>query len=259
MKTNFDERELYEIGLDIDNKYDLIKDKCVDKWWNIIYRGIFDRFGSIDVRNKINSELNCYITIVSDNIIYKEIINNLNYEIIYNSCNQKEICIKIHNKNAFNFLNYIYDNSDARYRNNKLYSIYEDWIMFGNNICSIPILNIFFTDKDSIKPYKNKASDMGYDLTIVKEVKRLNSNTIIYDTCIKIQHDFGFYIKLIPNMSLIESGYILNNKIEDNLNENETLKVILTKTDDKHKDLKLPFCCCKMILERILYYNINFI
>jgi len=259
MERYLDERELYEIGLDIDNKYDLIKDKCLEKWWNIIYRGIFDRFGSIDVRNKINSELNCYITIISDNNIYKEIINNLNYEITYNSCNQKEIYIKIQNKNAFNFLNYIYDNSDARYRNNKLYSIYEDWIMFGYNICSIPILNILLTDKDSIKPYKNKASDMGYDLTIIKEKKRLNSKTIIYDTCMKIQHDFGFYIKLIPNTSLIESGYILNNIIEDNLNENETLKVILTKIDDKQTDIVLPFCCCKMILERKLYYNINFI
>lgn len=256
MEKNLDEKELYEIGLDIDNKYDLIKDKCLDKWWNVIYRGIFDRFGCIDVRNKLNSELNCHITIISDNINYKEILNNLNYDITYN---QKEIYIKIENKNAFNFLNYIYHNSDARYRNNKLYSIYEDWAMFGYNICSIPLLNIFLTDEDAIKPFKNKASDLGYDLTIIKEVKRLNSKTIIYDTCIKIKHDFGFYIKLIPNMSLIESGYILNNTIEENLNDNDTLKVILTKIDDKQKDIILPFCCCKLIIERILYYNINYL
>jgi hypothetical protein len=61
----------------------------------------------------------------------------------------------------------------------------------------------------------------------------------------------------MPHKSLIEHGYILTNTIEEN--GDETLKVILTKIEQDIPDLKLPFCCCKLIIEKILYYNIDFI
>jgi len=253
------EKELYDIGFDIDNKYYKYY-KYEKEGMNIICRGIFDRFGSIDARNKINSELNCYIDIISNNNhIYLDIIDKISNKIkikydknIYN----KQINIIISNKNAYDFLKYIYNDSDARYRNDKLYSIYEDWLLFGFNICSIPILNINLTDKNAIKPYKNKASDLGYNLTIIKKIKNINSRTIEYDSFIKIKNNFGFYIKLIPCIELIEKGYMLLNNIDD-WNRDETIKVILIKLDNDVPDIQLPFCCCKIMVDKILNYDIN--
>ena len=88
---------------------------------------------------------------------------------------------------------------------------------------------------------------VGYDITIIKEHKKLNSKTTIYDTGIILNVSFGYYIELVPRSSLSKSGYILSNSpgtIEKSYTG--TILVSLTKVVDDAPDLILPFKCCQL-------------
>ena len=98
---------------------------------------------------------------------------------------------------------------------------------------------------------------MGYDLTIIKEVKKLNENTTLYDTGLKISVAYGYYTEIVPRSSLSKSGYVLSNSvgiIEKSYNGN--LYVSLTKVDKDSKNIELPFRCCQLIFKQQIYMNI---
>lgn len=106
-------------------------------------------------------------------------------------------------------------------------------------------------DKDAVIPFKTNSSDVGFDLTVIKKVKNLTNNTVLYDTGIIAQPPKGFYIQIHPRSSLSKSGYMLANStgIIDPGYRN-TLMIALTKTDALAPDLELPFRCCQMVLTR---------
>lgn len=114
------------------------------------------------------------------------------------------------------------------------------------------------TDERAIIPFKHRVSDVGYDLTIIEQIKQYGSKTIMFDTFIKVQPPIGYYTKIVPRSSLIKSGYMLTNSVGiiDGGYTN-TLKICLTKIDDDMPDLTLPFTCCQLILEKLNHYEIN--
>jgi dUTPase len=64
----------------------------------------------------------------------------------------------------------------------------------------IDICQVYKDDINAIIPSKANFTDVGYDLTIIKKVKNLTKNTILYDTGIKIALDFGYYQKLLQDL-----------------------------------------------------------
>lgn len=124
-------------------------------------------------------------------------------------------------------------------------------LLIRNGICKkLDICKIYKDCPEAIIPSKGNESDVGYDLTIIKEFKQLTPSTILYDTGIKLCVDFGYYIQIVPRSSLSKSGYILANSIgiiEKSYSGN--LLVALTKIDKKMPDLKLPFKCCQLIFQ----------
>jgi len=116
---------------------------------------------------------------------------------------------------------------------------------------------VFKTDKNAILPSKARESDVGYDLTIIKEVKKFNDKTTLYDTGIKIELEDYYYAKVVPRSSLSKSGYILANSIGiiDNSYRGNLL-IALTKTDEKSPDIELPFKCCQLIVEKQIYLDL---
>jgi len=156
--------------------------------------------------------------------------------------------------NAQDFMHKMY-NRACIYMKRK-YNKYLEWatyrpslIKYKNNKGKIPKCRWYKTDKHAIPPYKSRASDIGFDLSIIKEYKRLSDVTCLYDTGIKICPDFGYYVQICPKSSIISSGYMLSNSIgiiDPSYKEN--VFVALTKIDPKAPPIEFPFKCIQLII-----------
>jgi hypothetical protein len=77
----------------------------------------------------------------------------------------------------------------------------------------------------------------------------------MYDTCIKITPEFGYYAKIIPKYSIAKSGYVLCDYAIDNYKD--TLKIVLIKNSLNKKDIKLPCSIGYLIMEKIIHYEMQ--
>ena len=172
------------------------------------------------------------------------ILNDIKYEIIKNDKNEDVISF-INNKNKF--LKSIY------YSNNNI-TLLEN---IYNELNNKPSIKVYKTDKDAVIPSKAFEEDAGYDLTIIKKIKDFNSKTTLYDTCIKIEIDEGYYTEIVPRSSISKFGYILANNIGiiDN-HYRGNLMIALTKIADDAPDIELPFKCCQLIVRKQIYSDL---
>jgi len=171
------------------------------------------------------------------------------YEIPYSRMQGiNNVVIQYNSVNMIDLLGMLYSNCDCPYYNNYIYT-YNN--RDGN---SIPHIKVFKECDEAVIPSKARYSDAGYDLTIIKEYKRLTSNTIIYDTGIKLEIPNGYYVEIVPRSSISKSGYILANNvgiIDQGYRGN--LYIALAKINDEMPDLTLPYKCCQMIVKKQVY------
>jgi deoxyuridine 5'-triphosphate nucleotidohydrolase len=141
---------------------------------------------------------------------------------------------------SIDFLGFLYNNID----NNISFS-------YNNYNLNLPKINVVKADNNAIIPTKKNWSDVGYDLSIINKIEDYNSKTALYDTGIKIQVDFGYYVEIVPRSSLSKSGYMLANSVGiiDN-SYRGNLMVALTKVCDDAKEIEYPFRCCQMIMRK---------
>lgn len=156
--------------------------------------------------------------------------------------------------NCIDLLGLIYKNKTKNLFNKSFYKLFESLINWKNichsNILKLDTCKIYKSDPNAIIPSKGHESDVGYDLTIIKIFKQLTPSTILYDTGIKLNVDYGYYIEIVPRSSLSKSGYMLSNSvgiIEKSYSGN--LLVSLTKIDKEMPDLVLPFKCCQLLFK----------
>jgi dUTP pyrophosphatase len=248
--TNFNkESEIYENALALDIFLDEKELMINDESKSVFVRAIFDRFGSVCRKTYLNDEFRCHFYFKRSPVnlsIIKLITTFGNIK-----CEYGNVTISYSDYNSLDFLSKIYDNSDSRYRNSENYNNYMHWVCKK----TIPVCKFVKTSPYAVIPQKDRASDVGYDLTIIEKVKNIGSKTAMYDTGIVVSPPFGFYTKIVPRSSLTKSGYILTNSmgIIDGTYRG-TLKICLSKIDDKIEDLKLPFKCCQLILEKHMHY-----
>jgi len=169
------------------------------------------------------------------------------------------LVIQFNSVNMVDLLGMIYSNYDCPYYNNYIYT-------YNNRDGkSIPCIKVFKTCDEAVIPSKARYSDAGYDLTIIKEHKRLTSNTAIYDTGIKLEIPNGYYVEIVPRSSISRSGYMLANNvgiIDQGYRGN--LYVALTKINDETPDItdlanwRLPWKCCQMIVKKQIYSKLVF-
>ena len=122
--------------------------------------------------------------------------------------------------------------------------------------CKIKLIN-----PSAIFPTKQNASDIGYDIHIIKRYKNISDKIIIYDTGIKLIPQFGYYYQLIPTFTLSITGYILGNSVGiinpiNKDNKKKTLLITLIKIDESMPDIKLPFKCCQLLLKEMVQYEL---
>ena len=106
-------------------------------------------------------------------------------------------------------------------------------------------------DPRAVIPFKVKASDVGYDLMLIRKVKNFNAVTVLYDTGIQLKPENGYYAEIVPRSSLSKSGYILSNSvgiIDPSYRGN--IYISLTKVDPAAPELGLPFQACQLIFRR---------
>ena len=141
---------------------------------------------------------------------------------------------------SIDFLGFLYNNID-----NNISFIYNNYNL------NLPKINVVKVHDKAIIPSKKNWSDVGYDLSIINKIEDYNSKTALYDTGIKIQVDFGYYVEIVPRSSLSKSGYMLANSVGiiDN-SYRGNLMIALTKVCDDAKDIEYPFRCCQMIMRK---------
>lgn len=123
---------------------------------------------------------------------------------------------------------------------------------------SFPICEVFKVDERAVLPSKEKMSDVGYDLTIIKESKKWHNDITLYDTGIRINIEHGYYAEVVPRSSLSKSGYMLANSvgiIDPSYRGN--ILVALVKVDKSAPDIELPFRCCQLIFKKQVNMDIQ--
>ncbi len=159
--------------------------------------------------------------------------------------------------NALDFLHCLYDNS-------KFYLLrkrerYLDWSLWVPGLSGpggkIDGFRWVKTDKLAQPPFKTRASDSGYDLTLIEKIK---TTGIIewYTTGIKVQPPYGWYFDLAPRSSIVKTGYVLANSIGviDRTYVGPIL-VPLIKFDTSAPDLELPARLVQIIPRPIVHFE----
>lgn len=149
--------------------------------------------------------------------------------------------------NAIDFLGKIYDNAKVFWSKRK--SKYFD--LFSTDIKRVPHVYFTKTSEKAVVPTKAHASDVGFDLTIVAEHKKVSSVTTMYDTGIRVRVDHGWYAEVVPRSSIVKSGYMLTNTIGviDPAYQGN-IYVALTKVDPEAPPIELPYRGFQIILRR---------
>lgn len=222
------------------NIYDFLEN-CKENIYGFIL-AYLETKGNLLLHN--NNELNLKLN-YNDYEIIKIIKNNINIP-----CIVFDDYILYKNSNSIDLLGLLYSNIGKIY--NKI--IYYKYLDIINDGIELPKIKVFKSYDDAILPSKSRNSDAGYDLTIIKEVKKLTNNTTLYDTGIKLLIPNGYYVEVFPRSSLSKSGYMLANSvgiIDQGYTGN--ILIALTKIDTNKDDFVMPFKCCQFILKKQVY------
>jgi dUTP pyrophosphatase len=224
------------------------------KLLNNIMKAYIEKNGRLH-DNCLHLKIYNYNTLKQLNEIYKTPHKILKEDSGAANINEKDLYIlEYKNSNMIDFLGQIYVNendTDDLYVNKSMCN----FINCNND--EIPILKIVKVDNEAIVPSKNNYSDAGLDLTIIRESKRLNSDTMLYDTGIKLEIPNGYYVEIVPRSSISKSGYMLANNIGI-IDQGYTgnLYVALRKINKDCEDLVLPYKCCQIIMKKQVYPKI---
>jgi dUTP pyrophosphatase len=223
-----------------ENKSYIIKFPNIDeKYLYYFIRGIFEGEGHFRYTKKNPV---CGITSSSSEFL-EEIIKRCELKCNINNNNNNnmfELCGNV----ALDFLNKVYKNvlvkNEVLFTNRK-YNFYNK-ISGWKSKCLY--FNYVRTIAEAIPPQKQRSSDSGYDLTLIKKIKT-HGNVEFFDTCIKLEPTFGYYFDLVGRSSISKSGYMLANNIGiiDRTYQG-TVIVPLVKIDNNQPDLELP---CRLV------------
>jgi len=212
--------------------------------WRFL-QGVFDVCGTIEQSTPLAS-LKCE----------EAVMNMLSHiDIPHSYTDNDAICFS--DTNCIDFLGYLY--KDTTFKPTNQYQKYVDLLYRPwKPKFSLPVCTVFKAHDDAILPSKAKESDAGYDLTIIKEVKKLTGNVTLYDTCIKVAVPHGMYSEVIPRSSLSKSGYMLANSIGIiDRSYTGNILIALAKIDPNSPDIQLPFRCCQLIFRNQIHVEMT--
>lgn len=242
---NIDSNYQFAINYDKNSPYFIIFFRKQDK---LILQKLLDFINDFcNIEYTINVQIITYNKIKYNTKVIFKGYNVLNFlsKIFNSDINKNDIDEYLYNMyiNLANF-KYISYNSENEF----VYSILPK--------CKIKLMN-----QSAIFPTKHNASDIGYDIHIIKRYKNISDKIIIYDTGIQLIPQFGYYYELIPTFSLSTTGYILGNSVGiinpiNQDNTKKTLLITLIKIDKTMREIQLPFKCCQLLLKEMNHYEL---
>ena len=248
------ELEIYQNGTKSEitklSSYNGRKESC------IFVRGFFDIYGMMNKRTCLNDELECCmiynpkLSTDFEKIIEKiYTVMKIDFRI---TCHGKKYEASCKGREAIQFLYNIYHDSDVRCRNPSKYDLYLEWLLGKQSNLIVPQIEILGDNK----PKMENVHDHGYKITIYKKIKTIGRKISVFDTRIRVKIPQGYVIRVIGEDSLHDYGYQL--LTEYITIPNDSIKLRLMKFDDTiNKEISLPFVCCRMILEKNVYYDIK--
>jgi deoxyuridine 5'-triphosphate nucleotidohydrolase len=160
-----------------------------------------------------------------------------------------EGCFVYSGINVLDLLGNMYDMDIQHLNSTPNYYCYKQ--MISNGTFNVPKMLVYRVCADAVMPSKVRTSDVGYDLTIVREAKRMGENTILYDTGIKVCVPVGYYCEVVPRSSLSKMGWVLANSIGiiDPAYRGSIL-VAVTRVEPNAPCLPLPFRGFQLIIRK---------
>ena len=117
-----------------------------------------------------------------------------------------------------------------------------------------PTISFTRESDDAVTPTKAGENEVGFDLTLIKECKKLGENTTMYDTGICVEPSVGYYTEIVPRSSISKLGYVMANSIGIiDPTYRGSLRVCLTKVDSSKPDLTLPVKIAQLIIRPMVH------
>jgi dUTP pyrophosphatase len=205
-------------------------------------RGYFDVSGDIDTNDIDANTHSCRLKFLP-----KAFLPVVQEKIGVTGINSESGTLTFSGVNALDFLAKIYEKSSLLCRFPLYYKQFCDLLTFYNTDINRNWTAGSFkclwkkNDPNALPLRKNRCSDTGFDLALIRKEKQLNSFTDLYDTGISISPPTGYYFDVVPRSSISKTGYILANctGIID-ASYSGSIKVALLKVDDSVPELVLP-------------------
>lgn len=115
----------------------------------------------------------------------------------------------------------------------------------------IPSFRYVKTLPDAVAPTKNKSSDSGFDMVLIRKVKTVG-NVAFFDTGIQVAPPQGWYFDLVGRSSISKTGYMLANNvgiIDQSYRGN--ILVALVKINPEAPELELPARLVQIIPRKV--------
>lgn len=205
------------------------------KW--VFIRGLFDSCGTINYQS-------CFISSCRNEIIF--FLDDL----FSSQCIVNDATCVWKGVNCLDFLAKIYKNATIYCESN--YDSFISVANSSNSLTKLPSFKWARTIPNAPAPEKNRFSDSGFDLHLVKKIKVVE-NVHYYDTGIQVQPENGYYFDLVGRSSISKTGWMLANNIGIiDISYIGTIIVALIKVDSSANELTLPCKLVQLIPRRLI-------
>ena len=110
-------------------------------------------------------------------------------------------------------------------------------------------------DEEAVPPTKNRFSDSGYDLTLIKKIKEYNG-VCYYDTGIAVEPPTGYYFEIVGRSSISKTGWMLANNVGIiDASYRGSIIVALVKVNNNVEEIQLPKRLVQLIPRRLHIFN----
>lgn len=115
-------------------------------------------------------------------------------------------------------------------------------------------------NESAVAPSKVRASDAGYDLTLIRKIKQ-SGDVTFYGTGLAMMPPDGYYLQLVPRSSISKTDYILANNIGiiDPTYRGEIIVALRKVSGDPNAELELPCRMVQVIPAPINHFDISLV
>jgi deoxyuridine 5'-triphosphate nucleotidohydrolase len=215
-------------------------------------RGVFDALGALTVN--ATDQLCCRLDLEP----LPELLEGFAERFRGTRGDAKSTELEWHGHEALDFLAMLYDEAerfDAEKR--KLYLSWASRVPTADPSASNPELEWCALRPDAVAPKKERASDSGYDLTLLEKVDQLG-DVELYGTGLTVRPPSGYYFDVVPRSSIIKRGYLLANSVGviDRGYRGE-IKVPLVRVSARTMPLELPARVVQLIPRAIVHFPVR--